>query len=169
MRRLALRIIVMVLLASEAAAEQGFVLRAGRGEALLNGLVVKASPRTGTSGPILVEQTFARGGGTPVHVHDQGDELFYVLSGTGTARLGSDVEEIGPGDVIFVAQGGVHRLRNPDRDEPLRVVFFMASPELVEVFRALHERVTSDPDQPITSEERAEIERRIGGSRTVSD
>ena len=58
---------------------------------------------------------------------------------------------------------------NPNGNEPLRVVFFMASPELVEEFRALHERVTSDPDRPITAEEREAIERRIGGSRTVLD
>jgi len=40
---------------------EGFILKAGEGEPLLNGLVVKASPKTGTTGSILVEQTFQRG------------------------------------------------------------------------------------------------------------
>ena len=60
----------------------------------MNGLVVKASPRTGTEGSILVEQTFQRGGATNLHMHDQGDELFYVVSGQGTATLGDKQEVI---------------------------------------------------------------------------
>jgi len=147
---------------------EGFILKAGDGELLLNGIVVKASPKTGTMGSILVEQTFQRGGTTSLHIHDQGDELFYVVSGRGTATLGDETEVIGPGDVIFVPQGAVHRIDNLDNDEPLTVVFFMDSPELVEEIRAIHTRVTSEPDRPITPEERAEIEKRIGGSRPAN-
>ncbi len=119
-------------------------------------------------GSILIEQTFQRGGTTNLHVHDQGDELFYVVSGRGTATLGDETEAIGPGDVIFVPRSAVHRIENLDNDEPLEVVFFMDSPELVEQFRAIHERVTSDPDRPITAEERAAIAARIGGLRPAN-
>ena len=59
----------------------GFVLKTGEGEPLLSGIVVKASPKTGTLGPFLVEQTFQRGFTTNLHTHEQGDELFYVGSG----------------------------------------------------------------------------------------
>ncbi len=147
---------------------EGFILKRGEGEPLLNGIVVKASPETGTMGSILVEQTFQRGGATNLHIHDQGDELFYVLSGTGTATMGDKQEVIDPGDVIFVPRGAVHRIGNLEGDEPLRVVFFMDSPELVEQFRAIHNRVTSEPDRLITPEERAAIAERIGGSRPVN-
>jgi quercetin dioxygenase-like cupin family protein len=146
---------------------EGFVLRAGEGEVLQNGIVVKASPATGTLGSILVEQSFPRGGTTNLHLHEQGDELFYVVSGRGTATLGDTTNEVGPGDVIFVPRNAVHRVQNLDRDEPLRVAFFMDSPELVEQFRAIHERVTSEPDRPITDDERAAISERIGGGRAV--
>ncbi len=147
---------------------EGFILKAGEGEPLLNGLVVKASPKTGTTGSILVEQTFQRGGTTSLHIHDQGDELFYVVSGRGKATLSDKTEVIGPGDVIFVPEGAVHGIENLDNDEPLTVVFFMDSPELVEEFRAIHTRVTSEPDRPITPEERAAIAERIGGSRPAN-
>ena len=147
----------------------GFVLKTGRGELLLNGIVVKASPTTGTLGPILVEQTFERGYATNLHTHDQGDELFYVVSGRGTATLGDKTETIEPGDVILVSQSTVHRIANPDNDEPLKVVYFMDSPELVEQFRALHERIASEPDRPITPEERASIEERTGGSTACAE
>ena len=146
---------------------EGFILKAGAGEPLLNGIVVKASPETGTEGTILVEQTFQKGGTTNLHLHEQGDELFYVVSGRGTATLGDATDEIVAGDVIFVPRNAVHRIENLIREEPLRVVFFMDSPELVEEFRAIHERVTSEPDRPITDEERAAISERIGGGRAV--
>ena len=148
-------------------AVEGFILRTGEGEALQNGIVVKASPMTGTESSILVEQTFPRGGGTILHLHEQGDELFYVVSGRGTATLGDLADEIGAGDVIFIPRNAVHRIENLTRDEPLRVAFFMDSPELVEEFRAIHERVRSDPERPITPEEQAAISERIGGGRAV--
>jgi len=166
--RCAIAVLAFLSAASLAAESQkGFILRTGGGEKLQNGIVVKASPLTGTEGSILVEQTFRRGGGTPVHVHDQGDELFYVVSGEGTATLEAVTQPIGPGDVIFVPRGGAHRIANLEGEAPLVVVFFMDSPELVEEFRAIHTRVTSEPDRPITPEERAAILQRIGGSRVV--
>ncbi len=128
---------------------------------------MKASPATGTEGSILVEQTFPRGGTTNLHLHEQGDELFYVVSGRGKATLGDHTDEIGPYDVIFIPRNTVHGIENLTHDEPLRVVFFMDSPELVEQFRAIHERVTSEPGRPITAEERAAISERIGGSIPV--
>ena len=147
---------------------EGFILKVGGGEALLNGIVVKASPKTGTMGSILVEQTFQRGGTTNLHIHDQGDELFYVVSGRGAATLGDQSEMIEPGDVIFVPRSAVHGISNLANEEPLTVVFFMDSPELVEEFRAIHTRVTSQPDRPITPEERAAIRNRIGGSKAAN-
>jgi mannose-6-phosphate isomerase-like protein (cupin superfamily) len=133
---------------------EGFILKKGEGEPLLNGIVVKASPKSETAGSILVEQTFQKGGTTNLHIHDQGDELFYIISGNGTATLGDQTVMIGPGDVIFVPKGAVHRIENLGNDEPLTVVFFMDSPELVDQFRGIHERVTSQPDHPITAEEK---------------
>lgn len=100
-------------------AVEGFILMTGEGESLQNGIVVKASPATGTLGSILVKQTFSRGGTTNLHLHEQGDELFYVVSGHGIATLGGSTDEIGPGDVVLVPQSAVHRIQNLDNDEPL--------------------------------------------------
>ena len=167
----AIRLLVasaVVMFGSQAYSADGFILKTGKGEPLLNGIVVKASPKTGTMGSILVEQTFRKGGTTNRHLHEQGDELFYVVSGRGAATLGDKTEVIEPGDVIFVPKGAVHSIGNLQGDEPLKVVFFMDSPELVEQFRAVHERVTSEPDRPITPEELAAIAERIGGSRPAN-
>lgn len=147
---------------------EGFILKAGGGEALLRGIVVKASPKTGTMGSILVEQTFQKGGTTNLHIHEQGDELFYVVSGRGTAALGDESEMIGPGDVIFVPRSAVHGISNLNNDDPLTVVFFMDSAELVDEFRAIHTRVTSEPDRPMTPEEFNAIRNRLGGSKAAN-
>jgi quercetin dioxygenase-like cupin family protein len=148
-------------------AAEGFILRSGGGERLQNGVVVKASPAGGTENSILVEQTFPKGRRTSLHLHEQGDELFYVVSGRGTARLGGRTDSIGPGDVIFVPRNTPHGIGNLQNEEPLVVVFFMSSPELVDEFRAIHQRVISDPDRPITPEERAAISKRVGGGKLV--
>jgi hypothetical protein len=52
-----------------ASSSEGFVLKAGGGETLLNGTVIKLSPASGTDGSILVEQTFPRGASTNPHLH----------------------------------------------------------------------------------------------------
>jgi len=159
--------LLSALLAANVQAHEGFVLKAGEGNAVLNGIVIKVSPENASTQAMLAEQTFPKGGRTGLHIHDQGDEIFYVVSGRGTATLEGDTEDIVGGDVIFVPDGTVHAVQNLDYDDPLIVVFYMDSPELAEQFRALHERLVSDPDRPISPEERAKIEERFGGSRTV--
>ena len=158
----------LLVISFDASSAEGFILKTGDGEALLNGIVVKASPKNGTERSILVEQTFKTGGTTGLHLHEQGDELFYVVSGRGTATLGDVEEFIGPGDVIFVPVGAIHRIRNLDNEAPLTVVFFMDSPELVDLFRAIHERVVLEPNRPITQDEIAEMEKRTGGGRSIN-
>lgn len=152
-----------------ALAQDAFVLKTGEGEAVLNGIVIKVSPQTGSEGSILLEQTFQHGGSTNLHVHDQGDEIIYVVSGKGHARVGDAVQLIEAGDVIFVPRGHVHQVGNMDFDEPLRAVAFMDSPELVEEVRAIHARIQAEPDGKVTDEEIARIAARIGGSRPVEE
>ncbi len=160
--------VTLTTFSTVACSDDGFILKSGAGEILGNGIVVKASPRTGTESSILVEQTFEKGGTTGLHLHQQGDELFYIVSGRGAATLSGSEVAIGPGDVIFVPASAVHRIRNIDNDDPLRVVFFMDSPELVDLFRAIHERYQQDPNRPITPEEFAELERQTGGGLSVN-
>ena len=167
MNRKLIFLILIVLPLSSIAAE-GFILKSGQGEELSNGLVIKASPLTGTQKSILVEQTFPLGGTTGLHLHEQGDELFYVVSGNGFATLGNVEEPISSGDVIFIPVEAIHRIRNMDNEVPLVVMFFMDSPELVDQFRAMHERVTTEPNRPITQEEMLEIGNRTGGGRAVN-
>ena len=160
--------LILALISATIWPAEGYILKANEGESLLNGIVVKASPKTGTERSIMVEQTFQLGGKTVLHLHEQGDELFYVVSGRGTVKLGGVYESIGIGDVILVPADAIHQIENPNHDNPLVVVFFMDTPELADLFRAIHHRVVSEPDRPITPDEIAEIEKQTGGGRTVN-
>ena len=57
--------------------------------------------------------------------HEQ-DEVYVVMSGTGTFVNGDLEERFGPGDVLFVPAGRVHRFENFTDDLYLWVVFYGA-------------------------------------------
>ncbi|HET8795611.1 MAG TPA: cupin domain-containing protein [Arthrobacter sp.] len=56
------------------------------------------------------------GGSEGMHAHPAGEspleEMYLVLEGTGSMRVGDDVHEIGPGDSVLASQGVEHDLRN---------------------------------------------------------
>lgn len=64
----------------------------------------------------------------PFHRHHVSDEMFFVLSGTGTYRIGDGKTEellpIGPGDCLGAPAGGLaHQIINTG-NEPLRYIGF---------------------------------------------
>ena len=61
----------------------------------------------------------ALGGG----VHEE-DEIYYILSGHGTCRLGDKTVEIKPDQVIFIPAGTFHALDNSQSDEDMCILTF---------------------------------------------
>lgn len=59
----------------------------------------------------------------PQSPHDQ-DELYIVVSGRGMFVKGGERRAFGPGDVIFVEAGAVHRFEEYDADFATWVVFW---------------------------------------------
>ena len=57
----------------------------------------------------MIEQGFP---GPPPHVHDTLHDMFFVLEGTLTMRLGDETMEAGPGTFICVPPGVVHTFSN---------------------------------------------------------
>lgn len=50
---------------------------------------------------------------TELHAHHHEEEAVYILSGTGTARIGEEDRPVGPGDFIGYRAGGLaHTIRN---------------------------------------------------------
>jgi quercetin dioxygenase-like cupin family protein len=59
---------------------------------------------------------------TPLHTHEDSDEIAYVLSGEITFKIGDEVTVGGPWTCAFVPRGLAHAWKNTGR-EPGRVLF----------------------------------------------
>jgi quercetin dioxygenase-like cupin family protein len=98
----------------EGAVADGFVVRSGDDRfsapiRFLNGRFdIKVSGRD-TGGRLCVIDTFRIApGGPPVHVHEAQDEVFHVLDGRFRFRIGDELVEAHPGDVLFGPRGVPH-------------------------------------------------------------
>jgi mannose-6-phosphate isomerase-like protein (cupin superfamily) len=69
------------------------------------------------------------GEGKPMQVHDDQEEVMFVLSGNGTVVLNDEKEEleINPMDAIYVPKGAYHMLKNSS-DVPLQVLWILSPP-----------------------------------------
>jgi quercetin dioxygenase-like cupin family protein len=98
----------------------------GEGERLggPTSVTIKAtSEDTGGSfymGEATAEPGFA---GPPPHIHEHLHDMFYVLEGTLTMRLGEETRELGAGSFVCVPPGVVHTFSNTS-DQPVRVLNF---------------------------------------------
>jgi mannose-6-phosphate isomerase-like protein (cupin superfamily) len=72
----------------------------------------------------LVEETFF-GDPPPLHVHDDAEEAFYVLGGSGAAVVDGQERPLTPGAYVVVPRGVPHTLRR-DAEEPLRLLTVMS-------------------------------------------
>ena len=140
MRKIILQVflISIVLGANQSLADEpskGYVLKVGEGE-FAAGAIIKASPSTGTNGAVLLQGSFPEHFATGLHYHNEADEFFYVISGTGFARLGGKDHPIEAGDVVFIPAGQDHKLFTDGSE--MELLTFLDKPGLDEEFRAWH-------------------------------
>jgi len=95
-------------------------------------LVKTATPR------VTVTDHTVPGGfpGPPLHVHPGFDEVFVVLDGTLTVRVGDEVHEVGAGGTAYVAGDVPHTFANPTA-ECLRFMAVITPGGFEEYFRAM--------------------------------
>lgn len=62
------------------------------------------------------------GGVDPQQPHRE-DEVYYVLSGRGSIRVGQEDRPVGPGTLVFVGAGAEHRFHSITEDLQLLVFF----------------------------------------------
>lgn len=120
---------------------QGYVLKADEGEMLPDiAAIVKTSPEKGSKKLMTVVTKMKPGTGTGLHYHNNADEVFYVIEGTGTAVLGDSTYNIEEGDLIFIPRNTDHKVRKNDSSGFLKVLFFLDNPELLKSFREEHQQ-----------------------------
>ena len=59
----------------------------------------------------LIEQRAPKGFSPPTHVHEREDQLFYLLEGRLTVRLGEDECPLAPGETMWLPRGIAHTFR----------------------------------------------------------
>jgi quercetin dioxygenase-like cupin family protein len=106
--------------------KDGQLLAPNEGEAVwFNGaLVLIKSTSEQTSGRLsAVEFVCPKGFASPLHVHRNDDELFYVLSGEVRFQLGEKVVEGTAGSFVYGPQGVGHSFRIDSPEARLLLVF----------------------------------------------
>jgi quercetin dioxygenase-like cupin family protein len=87
-------------------------------------ILIKATGEETDGTFFLSESTIEPGfPGPPIHRHDRLHDMFYVLEGVLTMRLGEDTLEVGPGTFVCVPPGVAHTFSNPS-DEVVRFLNF---------------------------------------------
>ena len=90
-----------------------FALQAYEGERLVFGpvtILVRASAEE-TRGAFSLFEEVPPMVDTPGHVHEQDDELFYVLEGEHVIQVGDEEHRVGPGGMVFAPRGIPHAQR----------------------------------------------------------
>ncbi len=66
----------------------------------------------------------------PAHAHPEGDELVYIVHGTGRVMIDGKITPVQEGCVIFFPQGCVHILQNTGDTEMKAACFFTPAADI---------------------------------------
>jgi mannose-6-phosphate isomerase-like protein (cupin superfamily) len=150
-------LLTLGIVSSAQEARQGYVLKVGEGE-IAAGAIIKASPKNGTQGGVMLIEPFPDDFSTGLHYHVKADEFFYVISGRGVARFGGKDHPIEAGDVVFIPAGEDHALLT--NGSTMELLAFLDKPGLDDEFRAWH-RAYGDA-QPVSLEQINAIAKKFG-------
>ena len=70
----------------------------------------------------------------PAHSHPNGEEVIYIISGSGKVMVDGQVEAVKPGCAVLFPQGKVHMLSNTGAEE-MKVVCFFAPPSELKTYK----------------------------------
>ncbi|ADP82965.1 cupin domain-containing protein [Pseudofrankia inefficax] len=99
-------------------------------------LAVLSGPAQGSPATVVFE-VWEPAGAQPPNSHPASTETFVVLAGHGVAHSDGHTQEIGPGDVLVLPPGSVHRIVNPSATDRLYTLTVLAPDD---GFAALIER-----------------------------
>ena len=75
----------------------------------------------------------------PAHAHPHGEEVIYIISGTGRVMVAGEVPAVSAGSSVLFPRGAGHMLHNTGSEE-MKVVCFFAPPTSLENYE-MHEDV----------------------------
>jgi mannose-6-phosphate isomerase-like protein (cupin superfamily) len=108
-------------------------------------IVIKATGAETDGTFFLSETTIAPGfPGPPAHRHERLVDMFYVLEGALSVRLGDQIRQLGAGSFACVPPGVVHAFSNPT-DRPVRFLNFNTPAGWENYMRDLGQAAESGP------------------------
>ena len=66
----------------------------------------------------------------PAHSHPQGEEVIYIITGSGRVMVDDDVQPVRAGSTVLFPRGAVHMLHNTGAEEMKVVCFFAPATSL---------------------------------------
>lgn len=69
----------------------------------------------------LAEEVLPVGAAVGRHHHLETEEVYYILSGSGTMQVGDETRAVGSGDAIYIPRNHLHMLTN-DGNEPMKLL-----------------------------------------------
>jgi quercetin dioxygenase-like cupin family protein len=130
---------------------EAVVHRPGEGERHSAGtsqIVIKATGEETAGTFFLSESTIAPGfPGPPPHRHERLIDMFYVLEGVLTVRLGEEIHQLEQGSFVCVPAGVVRTFSNPS-DSPVRFLNFNTPAGWENYMRDLAEAARAGPLTP---------------------
>jgi quercetin dioxygenase-like cupin family protein len=145
---------------SAAPATRGFVLGPDDGEPYhwLGTLTLTKVMGTSTTGNLdIVDHRVPPGYAPPRHVHQDADEVFYLIDGKLEVSCGDDTWQAGPGSLIFLPRRVPHQFTAAS-DGPARTLLINAPAGFGDVIVALGDPAPgldmSAPDAPVPSPDR---------------
>jgi mannose-6-phosphate isomerase-like protein (cupin superfamily) len=98
----------------------------------LEGDALSPASATGMRNKMLVSVDGAtvavQDGNTPKHLHNNANEMQYILEGTGTLWLGDKEVRVKPGDLVIIPKGTAHGGTKPD-GRPFKALAIKTPPQ----------------------------------------
>ena len=70
----------------------------------------------------------------PAHSHPNGEEVIYIIRGSGRVFIDGEVEAVREGTAVLFRQGSVHMLQNSGEEE-MKVICFYAPPSDLSTYK----------------------------------
>ncbi len=74
----------------------------------------------------------------PAHSHPNGEEVIYIIQGSGRVMIEDKVEPVKAGCAVLFPQGQIHMLQNSG-SEPMKVACFFAPPSDLSTYKFFEE------------------------------
>ncbi|NBD18940.1 MAG: cupin domain-containing protein [Cyanobacteria bacterium] len=101
-----------------------------------NRLAIIFDPTNADTSLTFCVEIFEPGGKTPLHHHQIGVEMFFILKGEGTAVCDGKMVSIQTGDSILVPPTGRHEIRNTGSGRLYALCFMVPNEDFAELIRS---------------------------------